>query len=124
MSSKDTTNEVARKNSGGVLPVSLLDKQALYHAYMVFIEGGGLFVKTQKQYALGDEIFLLVKLMDDPKKYPVAGRIVWVTPPCAQGGLAAGIGVQFTSKDAVDVHNKIETYLAGALNSERSTDTM
>ena len=62
--------------------------------------------------------------MDEKEKIPVAGKIIWITPKGAQGNKAAGIGVQFSNQDNGQARNKIETYLAGALNSERSTHTM
>jgi type IV pilus assembly protein PilZ len=40
-------------------------------AYMPFIAGGGLFVPSTKDYSLGDEVYLLVKLLDDSQiSYP------------------------------------------------------
>ncbi|HAU15543.1 MAG TPA: pilus assembly protein PilZ, partial [Gammaproteobacteria bacterium] len=41
----------------------------------------------------------------------------------AQGNRAAGIGVQFNDQDDT-ARSKIETYLAGALDSDRPTHTM
>lgn len=66
---------------------------------------------------------MLLSLMDESEKIPVAGKVVWVTPKGAQGNRAAGIGVQFSDQDNTAV-NKIETYLAGSLNSDRPTHTM
>ena len=91
---------------------------------MPFVKNGGLFIPTHKQYNLGDEVFMLLSLMDEKEKIPVAGKIIWITPKGAQGNKAAGIGVQFSNQDNGQARNKIETYLAGALNSERSTHTM
>ena len=54
----------------------------------------------------------------------MAGKIIWITPKGAQGNRAAGIGVQFSDMDNGAARNKIETYLAGALNSDRTTHTM
>jgi type IV pilus assembly protein PilZ len=108
----------------GILSLTIKDKSALYAAYMPFIKGGGLFIPTKKEYKIGEEVFMLLSLMDDPEKLPVAGRIVWVTPAGAQGNRAAGIGVQFSSQDDGAARNKIEGYLAGALDSERPTHTM
>jgi type IV pilus assembly protein PilZ len=90
---------------------------------MPFITDGGLFIPTNKQYQLGDEVFMLLKLMDEPEKIPVAGKVIWVTPKGAQGNKVAGIGVQFTGDDNI-ARNKIETFLAGALKSDRVTHTM
>ncbi|UTW49909.1 PilZ domain-containing protein [Bacterioplanoides sp. SCSIO 12839] len=107
----------------GILSLTIKDKSVLYAAYMPFITDGGLFIPTNKQYQLGDEVFMLLKLMDEPEKIPVAGKVVWVTPKGAQGNKVAGIGVQFTGDDNI-ARNKIETFLAGALKSDRVTHTM
>lgn len=108
----------------GILSLTIKDKSALYAAYMPFVKNGGLFIPTNKGYKLGDEVFMLLTLMDEPEKLPVAGKIVWVTPKGAQGNRAAGIGVQFSNQDDGSARNKIETYLAGALKAERQTHTM
>ena len=42
----------------GILSLSIKDKAVLYSAYMPFITNGGLFIPTEKQYKLGEEIFL------------------------------------------------------------------
>jgi len=96
----------------------------LYAAYMPFIKNGGLFIPTTRQYSVGDEVFMLLTLMDQTEKIPVAGRIVWVTPRGAQGNRASGIGVQFSVQDNGQARNKIEAYLAGALQSDKPTHTM
>ncbi len=107
----------------GILTLTIKDKAVLYAAYMPFISNGGLFIPTAKNYHLGDEVFLLLNLMDEPEKIPVAGKVVWVTPKGAQGNRAAGIGVQFNEEDKT-AKNKIETYLAGSLSSDRPTHSM
>ncbi|MEE8118711.1 MAG: PilZ domain-containing protein [Gammaproteobacteria bacterium] len=108
----------------GILTLTIKDKSALYVAYMPFIKNGGLFIPTNKPYRLGDEVFILLTLMDSSERLPVAGRIVWVTPRGAQGKRAAGIGVQFSEQDNGQTQKKIETHLAGALGAERPTHTM
>ena len=107
----------------GILSLTIKDKAVLYAAYMPFVNNGGLFIPTNKPYALGDEVFMLLNLMDEPEKIPVAGKVVWVTPKGAQGNRAAGIGVQFNDQDDT-ASKKIETYLAGSLESDRPTHTM
>jgi type IV pilus assembly protein PilZ len=108
----------------GILSLTIKDKGALYAAYMPFIKNGGLFIPTNKSYKLGDEVFMLLTLMEESEKLPVAGKIIWVTPPGAQGNKAAGIGVQFSDQDNGQTRNKIEGYLAGALGADRPTHTM
>ncbi len=108
----------------GILSIAIKDKSSLYAAYMPFIKNGGLFIPTNKDYELGNEVFILLSLMDEKEKLPVAAKVVWVTPKGAQGNKTAGIGVQISEQDGGKVRNKIETYLAGALKSDRSTHTM
>ena len=90
---------VAPVGRQGILSLTIKDKSALYAAYMPFIKNGGLFIPTNKTYGLGDEVFMLLTLMEETEKLPVAGKIIWVTPKGAQGNRAAGIGVQFSDQD-------------------------
>ncbi|CBL46920.1 Type IV fimbrial biogenesis protein, involved in pilus assembly [gamma proteobacterium HdN1] len=107
----------------GILSLTIKDKAVLYAAYMPFVKNGGLFIPTNKPYKLGEEVFLLLNLMEETEKIPVAGKIVWVTPRGAQGNRPAGIGVQFDGQDDT-AKNKIENYLANATASDRPTHTM
>ena len=107
-----------------ILSLTIKDKSALYAAYMPFLEGGGLFVPTTDKYKLGDEVFLLLSLIDEPEKLPVIGHVVWITPKGAQGNRAAGIGIQFSKHEDGTVVKLLETHLAGALQSDRATHTM
>jgi len=107
-----------------ILSFAIKDKTALYASFMPFIRNGGLFIPTTKRYQLGDEIFLLLQLMEEPDRIPVAGKVIWVTPPGAEGNRAVGVGVQFSEQDKGVARRKIEEYLVGALSSERPTHTM
>lgn len=113
----------AKGPRSGILSLTIRDKSVLYAAYMSFIKNGGLFIPTNKSYKIGDEVFMLLTLMEEAEKIPVAGKVIWITPRGAQGNRAAGIGVQFNESD-IAARNKIETYLTGALNSERPTHTL
>jgi type IV pilus assembly protein PilZ len=114
----------SRQNSrNGILSLTIKDKAVLYSAYMPYLLNGGLFVPTNKSYKIGDEVFMLLSLMDEAEKIPIAGTVVWVTPRGAQGNRTAGIGVQFSEQDAA-ANAKIENHLAGSLSSDRPTHTM
>ena len=108
----------------GVLSLSIKDKNALYAAYMPYIKNGGIFIPSSKPYKLGDEVFMLLTLMDSKERIPVAGHVVWITPVGAQGNRAAGVGIQFSEKDAGQARNKIEAMLGGLLGSDKPTHTM
>ena len=108
----------------GILSLSISEKSALYASYMPFIKNGGLFIPTTKSYNIGDEVFMLLTLMDSKEKLPIAGKVVWITPIGSQGNKKPGIGVQFSELDKGATKSKIEKQLAGALGSDRATHTM
>lgn len=108
----------------GVLSLAIKEKTALYTAYMAYIKGGGLFIPTNKPFKIGEEVFMLLSLIDDPIKLKVVGHVVWVTPT-TQASKPQGIGVQFSEKDGgLEARNKIEGLLGSALKSSRPTHTM
>src|ERR1700750_1429415 len=104
--------------------LTIKNKSALYLAYMPFVKNGGLFIPTNSNYRLGDEVFMLLNLMGEEEKLPVAGRVIWMTPKGAQGKRTAGIGVQLLDCARGNTQKKIETYLAGALQGDKATHTM
>ncbi len=108
----------------GVMSLAIRDKNALHRAYMPYLNRGGLFIPTDKEYELGDEVFLLLTLMEEPQRMPVTGRVVWITPRGAMGNRPAGIGIQFDGAEGAEVHKKIETYLAGYGQEKQPTFTM
>ena len=120
-----TANPGANVARPSVLTLNFNSKASLYASYMPFLMHGGIFLPTAKEYKLGDNIFLLLQILDDPTRYPVAGKIAWITPAGAQGGRAQGVGVQFAGDTASKLlRDKIEKALAGALGSSRATYTI
>ncbi len=97
---------------------------ALYLAYMPFVKGGGLFIRTNPNYILGQPIQLSVSLMGEKDLYVIEAKVVWITPKGAQGNKPPGIGLQFIGENRRHFCNKIETYLAGMLKSPQLTDTI
>lgn len=108
----------------GIISFSITDRGALYAAYMQFVNNGGLFVPTNRTYDLGDSVFMLLKIMDDATPIPVEGKVVWLTPPGAQGNKTVGVGVQFSDESDNSAKTAIEDHLAAALQGERPTHTM
>ncbi len=108
----------------GIIAFSITDRGALYSSYMSFVQNGAVFVPTTRNYELGDQVFMLLKIMDDNSPYPVSGKVVWVTPPGAQGNKAPGVGVQFDEEDKGGTKSNIEQHLAAAIQGERPTQTM
>lgn len=121
------TNTAATSPIGrpSVLSLSIKEKSALYSAYMPLLKNAGIFVPTNKSYTLGDEIYLILSLMDDPNKYPIAGKVAWITPADAQNNKTQGIGVHFPDDESGRrVKLSIEALLGSALNSTRATHTL
>lgn len=110
----------------GIVRFDIPDSRALYAAYMPFIRNGGLFVNQshllERHFGLGADVFLLLYLKEQDERLTVAGRVVWVTMPGAQ--CPPGIGIQFSEADGSPVQRRIETLLAGRLNSEQPTHTL
>ncbi|ODS99095.1 MAG: pilus assembly protein PilZ [Lautropia sp. SCN 69-89] len=108
----------------GVVQLAIREKAALYAAYMPFIDGGGLFVPTTRSVNLGDELYLILSLMDDPNKLSVTGKVVWITPT-GTPGRQQGLGVQFAKDDAgAQARARIENLLGGVLKANRPTHTI
>jgi len=108
-----------------VLSLAIKEKAALYAAYMPFLRNGGMFVPTAKPYKIGDEIYLILALMDDTNKYPIAGKVAWITPAGANNNKAQGIGVHFPDDETGQrAKLRIEEILGAALRSSRATHTL
>lgn len=107
-----------------VMSLAIRERAALQAAYMPFIQGGGLFVPTTRPTHLGDDLYLILTLLDDSTKFAVSGKVVWITPP-GSTGRQQGIGIQFARTDAGEhVRSKIEGLVGAALKSSRPTHTL
>ena len=108
-----------------VIQLAIKEKAALYAAYIPLFADGGVFIPSTRDYKLGDDVYVLLSLPDDPQRYPVAGKVAWVTPPRAAANRTQGIGIRFPSDDKSKLLKvKIEEILGGALASERPTQTI
>ena len=88
-------NPVLAGSRPSVIQLVFREKGALYAAYIPVLTDGGLFVPTTREYRLGEDIYLLLSLPEDNQRYPVAGKVAWITPANASGGRTQGVGVRF-----------------------------
>lgn len=117
-----TTGAAARPS---VIQLSIKEKAALYAAYVPLFADGGIFIPSSREYRLGDDVYVLLSLPDDPQRYPVAGKVAWVTPAKAQGGRTQGVGIRFPADEkSKQLKLKIEEILGANVNSERQTQTL
>ncbi len=108
-----------------VIQLVFREKGALYAAYIPLFTEGGLFVPTTREYKLGEDIYLLLSLPDDPQRFPVAGKVSWITPLNASGGRTQGVGVRFPNDDkSRQLKAKIEEILGTSIQSSKPTQTI
>lgn len=108
-----------------VIQLVFREKGALYAAYIPMLTDGGLFVPTTRDYKLGDDLYLLLSLPDDPQRFPVAGKVAWITPANAAGGRTQGVGVRFPNDDKTrQLKVKIEEVLGTSIASSKPTQTI
>jgi type IV pilus assembly protein PilZ len=123
MATTPTPNNVAPRPS--VIQLAIKEKAALYAAYIPLFADGGVFIPTTREYRLGDDVYVLLSLPDDPQRYPVAGKVAWVTPAKAAGTRAQGVGITFPADEKSRMlKNKIEEILGSHLSSDRTTQTI
>ena len=108
-----------------VIQLVFREKSALYAAYIPAFTDGGLFVPTTRDYRLGEDIYLLLALPEDNQRYPVAGKVAWLTPANASGGRTQGVGVRFPGDEKTRlIRVRIEEVLGTAISSSKPTQTL
>jgi type IV pilus assembly protein PilZ len=108
-----------------VIQLNFKEKGALYAAYIPLFTDGGLFVPTPREYKLGDDIYLLLTLPEDAQRYPVAGKVAWLTPANASGGRTQGVGVRFPADEKTHlIKLRIEEILGTMISSSKPTQTI
>lgn len=108
-----------------VIQLAIKEKAALYAAYIPLFSEGGIFIPTAREYKLGDDIYVLLSLPEDPQRYPVAGKVAWVTPAKAAASRTQGVGIQFPKDEKSRLLKlKIEEILGAMIGSDRPTQTI
>lgn len=124
-SSSSSNPPAAAAARASVVQLSIRERVALYQAYIPLFADGGIFVPTTRECRLGDDMYLLLTLPGDTQRWPVAGKVAWITPARAQGNRSQGVGVRFPKDEksrALKV--RIEELLGGNLESDRATQTI
>lgn len=108
-----------------VIQLAIKEKSALYAAFIPLLADGGVFIPTSRDYRLGDDVYVLLSLPEDPQRYPVAGKVAWVTPAKASNSRTQGIGISFPKDQKSRLLKlKIEEILGAHLASDRPTQTI
>jgi type IV pilus assembly protein PilZ len=107
-----------------VIQLAIKERAALFAAYIPYFTEGGVFIPTSRDYKLGDDVYVLLSLPDDTQRYPVAGKVAWITPPKASGSRTQGIGILFPKDEkSKALKLKIEELLGANMASDRPTQT-
>jgi type IV pilus assembly protein PilZ len=120
-----TTTHAPGTPRPSVIQLAIKEKAALYAAYIPMFTEGGMFIPTNRDYVLGDAVYVLISLPEEPQRYPIAGKVAWVTPAKASHNRTQGVGIRFPKDDnARALKLKIEEILGGHLVSDRQTQTI
>ena len=120
-----TTQNAPLTPRPSVIQLAIKEKAALYAAYIPMFKDGGIFIPSAREHRLGDDVYVLITLPDDPQRYPVAGKVAWITPARASGNRTQGVGVRFPNDEkSQQLKIKIEQILGTALSSEKPTQTI
>ena len=109
----------------GVFTLVIRSKAALYAAWIPLLKGGGIFLPSTRSHSLGEEVLILLSLLDEPNKIPLHGTVAWINPAHGTGNRPQGIGIQLQDSEASrELRKRVEALIAGALQSSRPTHTI
>ncbi len=125
MSTSPSQNAALSTPRPSVIQLAIKEKAALYAAYIPMFAEGGIFIPSARDHKLGDDVYVLITLPEDPQRYPVAGKVAWITPERATGNRTQGVGIRFPKDEKSEqLKVKIEQILGSALDSDRPTQTI
>jgi type IV pilus assembly protein PilZ len=125
MSTASLTTAGLSQARPSIIQLAIKEKGALHAAYIPIFKDGGIFIPTVKKHRLGDDVMVLITLPDDLQRYPIAGKVAWITPPRASGNRTQGIGVKFPGDEkSQELKVKIEQILGAHLGSDRPNQTI
>jgi type IV pilus assembly protein PilZ len=112
-------------NGPGVHSLVIRTRGALYAAWIPLLRGGGIFVPSTREHRLGEDVLILLSLLDEAARIPIQGHVAWINPVHAASNRPQGFGVQLQDNDTCrELRKRIETVLGGALQSTRLTHTL
>lgn len=71
-------------NSEKTLDWEFKSEEEVQKAYMPFVMGGGIFLRTPEEYVLGEILSLRLKFPNADEGLELQGKVVWLTPDPAK----------------------------------------
>jgi type IV pilus assembly protein PilZ len=90
---------------------------------MPFISQGGLFIPSNRQVQLGDDIFVVATLPESSSRIPLTGKVIWISPR-ANAHRPIGFAIRLNGEEGQKFKDQAEKLLTGLINSERPTFTL
>jgi type IV pilus assembly protein PilZ len=66
----------------------------------------------------------LLTLLDDPERFAITGKVVWINSRTTPGGRQIGVGIQFSGAEGANLQKKIASLMAGYTRADQPTNTM
>lgn len=126
MSTKPFSSQVASAVARpSIVQLVIKEKGELYAGYIPLFKEGGIFIATNRDYKLGDDVYILLTLPEETQRHPVTGKVAWITPPHAAGNQMQGVGVRFPADEKSRLLKaRIEEVLGSLLGSNKLTHTI
>jgi len=104
------------------LRVLFFAPEKLQPGYAANISAGGLFLRTDANFAIGTRVSVALELPDGDRPAPVEGKVVHVVGAgqARPGGSGAGVGIQFVAKPR-SLRRRLNRYLESL---ERTTSPL
>jgi uncharacterized protein (TIGR02266 family) len=90
------------------IEVKFREKGSFVKSYMLNVNNGGLFLKTNNPLVIDDKVTMHIQLPDDKETMSIEGRVVWSNPKTKV--FPAGMGIQFI-KMLAEHQEKIKVYV-------------
>ena len=103
------------------IEIKFREKGSFVRSYMLNVNNGGLFLKTEKPLVIDAEVTMRIQLPDDQEIMSVEGRVVWTNKKSK--AFPSGMGIQFT--EIMPEHKeKIKSFVDANLKEIKSLSIM
>lgn len=80
-----------------VIKLNYNDKNELANSYVKYFCNGGIFIRSNHEYDFGQELFLLISILNEDILLAVSGTVCWYSPKDIELGAYYQVGVQFNN---------------------------